>query len=122
LINHFKGTQVLDRPEPRVSEVSERAGDLSDIKGQETPKRALEIAAAGGHNLLMLGPPGSGKSMLASRLAQLLPPLTPAEALEVTMIHSISGHLSEGRLIRERPYREPHHSASLPSLVGGGMR
>lgn len=122
LINHFKGTQVLDAPQPRMTEVVPQSRDLKDVKGQETPKRALEIAAAGGHNLLMLGPPGSGKSMLASRLVQLLPPLEPAEALEVTMIHSIAGQLEEGRLIRERPYRDPHHSASLPALVGGSAQ
>ena len=96
--------------------------DLKDIKGQETAKRALEIAAAGGHNLLMIGPPGAGKSMLAQRLPGLLPPLTPAEALEVSMIHSVAGQLAGGRLLRQRPFRDPHHSASLPALVGGGMR
>lgn len=90
--------------------------------GQETAKRALEIAAAGGHNLLLIGPPGAGKSMLAARLPGLLPPLEPEEALEVTMIHSIAGKLPEGTLIKRRPYRDPHHSASLPALVGGGFK
>ena len=122
LINHLKGTQVLAPPEPRIAEESGRALDLKDIKGQETAKRALEVAAAGGHNLLMIGPPGSGKSMLAARLPGILPPLDPAEALEVSMIHSLAGGLNEGRLLRRRPFRDPHHSASLPALVGGGLR
>jgi magnesium chelatase family protein len=122
LINHFKGTQVLSRPQPLLSSLDERTIDMAEIRGQETAKRALEIAAAGGHNLLFLGPPGAGKSMLAARLPTLLPPLNPSEALEVSMIHSIAGQLAEGRLLRERPYRAPHHSASLPALVGGGSR
>ncbi|MGE5478426.1 MAG: YifB family Mg chelatase-like AAA ATPase [Bacteroidales bacterium] len=122
LINHFKGTQVLSRPEPRLAEAQASALDLRDIKGQESAKRALEVAAAGGHNLLMIGPPGSGKSMLAARLPGLLPPLGPAEALEVSMIHSVAGQLADGKLLSQRPFRDPHHSASVPSLVGGGLR
>lgn len=123
LVNHFKGTQVLSPPQPLIEEEnSQKILDLRDVKGQETAKRALEVAAAGGHNLLMLGPPGAGKSMLASRLPGILPPLTPAEALEVTMIHSLAGKLNEGKLIRTRPFRDPHHSASMPALVGGGLR
>lgn len=123
LINHFKGTQILSTPQPRLADNDNPAGPcLSDIRGQETAKRALEVAAAGGHNLLMMGPPGSGKSMLAQRLATILPPLTPKEALEISMIHSLAGNLPEGGIVRTRPYRDPHHSASLPALVGGGSR
>lgn len=123
LVNHFKGVQVLSPPEPQMEEESvQKILDLRDVKGQETAKRALEVTASGGHNLLMLGPPGAGKSMLASRLPGILPPLTSAEALEVTMIHSLAGQLNEGKLLRTRPFRDPHHSASMPALVGGGLR
>ncbi len=122
LINHFKGTAVLTPPEPKLAEAAANHLDLRDIKGQETAKRALEVTAAGGHNLLMIGPPGAGKSMLAARLPGLLPPLDPAEALEVSMVHSIAGSLAGGRLMRARPFRDPHHSASLAALVGGGIR
>src|SRR5690606_31341697 len=112
LVNHLRGTRKLARPQPRMAEAEAALPDLVDIKGQETAKRALEIAAAGGHNLLMCGPPGAGKSMLAARLAGLLPPLDPAEALEVSMIHSLAGRLDEGKLMRRRPFRDPHHSAT----------
>ena len=122
LINHFRGSQVLSPPAARIAEEAADGPDLRDIKGQETAKRALEIAAAGGHNLLMMGPPGAGKSMLAQRLPGLLPSMTPEEALEVSMIHSVAGLLEGGRLTRRRPFRDPHHSASLVSLVGGGTR
>jgi magnesium chelatase family protein len=123
LINHFKGMQVLARPVAMLAEDNGRGcPDLKDVKGQESAKRALEIAAAGGHHLLMIGPPGSGKSMLAARLPGLLPPLSPAEALEVSMIHSVAGQLADGRMMRRRPFRDPHHSASIPALAGGGLR
>lgn len=122
LMGHFKGSQVLKSPQPKSTELDDFSLDLVDVKGQETAKRALEITAAGGHNLLMSGPPGSGKSMLAARLPGLLPALSPEEALEVTMIHSIAGELSSGTLIKKRPFRDPHHSATLPALVGGGFR
>ena len=122
LINHLKGVQILSAPAPKVQSVRANLPDLADIKGQQSAKRVLEVAAAGGHNLLMAGPPGSGKSMLAARLPGLLPPLSPAEALEVSMIHSVAGLLEGGQLLRQRPFRDPHHSASLPALVGGGLR
>ena len=122
LVNHFKGSQILTRPSPEMQDLAVHPLDLADIKGQESAKRALEVAAAGGHNLLMVGPPGAGKSMLAQRLPGLLPPLDPAAALEVSMIHSVAGQLAGGRLMRNRPFRDPHHSASLPSLIGGGQR
>jgi len=122
LANHFKGTQVVARPTPKVREAASDLPDLADVKGQETAKRALEVAAAGGHNLLMVGPPGSGKSMLASRLPSILPPLEPRELLEVSMIASIAGQLADGRLTDRRPFRSPHHSASMAALVGGGLK
>jgi len=123
LINHFAGLQLLGTPEPPTLDSTPWRGPcLSEVKGQESAKRALEIAAAGGHNLLMIGPPGAGKSMLAARLAGLLPDLTPAEALEVSMVHSVAGMLTEGKLLRRPPFREPHHSASVAALVGGGHR
>lgn len=124
-INHSKGVQVMTAPTPSVRAHPDDIKfprDLSEVKGQETAKRALEIAAAGGHNLLMVGPPGSGKSMLASCLPSILPPLTPKEALEISIIHSLAGSLPEGGLVRTRPYRDPHHTASLPALIGGGAR
>ena len=122
LANHFKGTQVLIRPKPAIRELAGPTLDLADIKGQESAKRALEVAAAGGHNLLMVGPPGSGKSMLAARLPTILPPLAPAELLEVSMIASVAGEIADGALTNRRPFRAPHHSASMPALVGGGLR
>ncbi|MEQ8667244.1 MAG: YifB family Mg chelatase-like AAA ATPase [Rhodospirillales bacterium] len=122
LINHFKGTQVLSPPPEGAAPPPPVYADLSDIKGQESAKRAVEVAAAGGHNLLMTGPPGAGKSMLAQRLPGLLPPMTADEVLEVSMIHSLAGTLPEGGLMAHRPFRDPHHSASMPALVGGGNR
>ncbi|MGE5534330.1 MAG: YifB family Mg chelatase-like AAA ATPase [Acidobacteriota bacterium] len=119
--NHFKGTQVLSRPEPKIRELDGVPLDLADIKGQESAKRALEVTAAGGHNLLMIGPPGAGKSMLAARLPTILPPLTPSELLEVSMIASVAGEIEGGALTNSRPFRSPHHSASMPALVGGGL-
>lgn len=122
LLNHWKGAQVLSPPVPLMAETNRPASDFRDIKGQESAKRALEIAAAGGHNILMIGPPGAGKSMLAERLPGVLPALDAAEALDVTMIHSVAGTLAEAGLVRARPYRAPHHSASMVALVGGGAR
>ena len=122
LVNHFRGVQVLSRPEPRMRGADGPMPDLAEVKGQETAKRALEVAAAGGHNLLFVGPPGSGKSMLASRLPSILPPLEPEALLEVSMLHSVAGALADGRLSDRRPFRAPHHSASMAALVGGGVR
>lgn len=126
LINHFKGVAPLPRPrrpdlaslEPPIASL----GDMSEVRGQAVLKRVFEIAAVGRHNVLMLGPPGTGKSMMAQRMVGLLPPLSPEESIETTMIYSVAGMLSEQGLIRQRPFRAPHHSASLISLVGGGYR
>src|SRR3546814_59841 len=122
LLNHFRGTQLMSPPEPARAEKRSGGPCLSENKGQESAKRALEVAAAGGHNLLFSGPPGSGKSLLASCLPGILPDLTPAEALEVSMVASVAGSLEGGKLLRARPYRAPHHSASMPALVGGGLK
>jgi magnesium chelatase family protein len=122
LVNHFRGTQVLSRPVPKMAEHTGTLLDLRDIKGQESAKRALEIAAAGGHHLLMIGSPGAGKSMLAARLPSILPPLSPPELLEVSMIASVAGEIEDGTLTSRRPFRAPHHSASMAALTGGGMR
>ncbi len=125
LINHIKGSQLLGAPVAALEDAAAGAvnvPDLSHVKGQESAKRALEIAAAGAHNLLMIGAPGSGKSMLAGCLSGILPPLSAREALELSMIHSLAGALPEGGLIRRRPFRAPHHSASQPALIGGGQK
>jgi MoxR-like ATPase len=122
LVNHFRGIQVLTAPEPAGVADGPSPADLADVRGIESAKRALEIAAAGNHNLLLIGPPGSGKSMLAVRLSGLLPDLLPREALEMSMIHSVAGMLTDGRLVMRPPYREPHHSASQAALTGGGQR
>lgn len=122
LLNHLKGQIILAPPQRAEAEPTRRGPDFASIKGQETPKRIAEIAAAGGHNLLMSGPPGSGKSLIAAALAGILPDLTPAEALEVSMVASIAGELEGGKLKRTRPFRSPHHSASMAAPVGGGTK
>ena len=122
VLNHMKGTQVLSRPPARVAEPGAPLPDLKDVKGQESAKRALEVAAAGGHHMLMVGPPGAGKSMLASRMPSILPPMDAAEMLEVSTIASVAGELRSTGLSAARPYRAPHHSASQAALVGGGHR
>ena len=122
LLSHLKGSTVL--PEPARGGIAEAAPapDLARVKGRETAKRALEIAAAGGHNLLMVGPLGSGKSLLASCLPGILPELTPTEALKVSMVQSVAGALEARRISRARPFRAPHHSASMAALTGGGLK
>jgi len=122
LINHFRGGAALKSPERGDLISGASVPDLRDVRGQEQGKRALEIAAAGAHNILFVGPPGAGKSMLAQRLPGLLPPLSSEELLEVSMLHSVAGLLERGRLTRTRPFRAPHHSASMAALVGGGLR
>ncbi len=120
VVRHFTGQTPLTPAEAGEVHLSASTRDLREVKGQERAKRALEIAAAGRHHLLMIGPPGSGKSMLAARLPGILPPLSAAEALETSMIHSLAGLLTEGGISRERPFREPHHTASMAAIVGGG--
>ena len=122
LLAHLKGTALVPAPPPAEAEPPDGGPDLAQVKGQEVAKRALEIAAAGGHNLLMSGPPGAGKSLLAACLPGILPPLQASEALEVSMVASVAGELGGGRIKRRRPFRAPHHSASMPALVGGGLR
>jgi magnesium chelatase family protein len=122
LVNHMKGTAVLNPPSPKLVAVTRGTPDLKDVKGQESAKRALEIAAAGGHNLLMIGPPGAGKSMMAQRLPGLLPPLDAREALEISMVRSLAGELTDGAISQTRPFRNPHHSASMAALIGGGLK
>ena len=122
LLNHLRGIQTLPEPKLGEAEPAVPGPDLKQVKGQETAKRALEIAAAGGHNLLMIGPPGAGKSLLASCLPGILPDLTPAEALETSMVQSVAGTLEGGRISRRRPFRDPHHSASIAALTGGGLK
>ncbi|MCT4607658.1 MAG: YifB family Mg chelatase-like AAA ATPase [Pelagimonas sp.] len=120
IVKHFSGQAVL-APATAGEVIEDQSGkDLRDIKGQERAKRALEIAAAGRHHMLMVGTPGSGKSMLAARLPSILPPLTPMEALETSVIQSVAGLLSEGGISRTRPFREPHHTASMAAIIGGG--
>ena len=120
VVRHYTGQCPL--PPAEAGEVLASSGgrDLAEVKGQERAKRALEIAAAGRHHMLMVGTPGSGKSMLAARLPGILPPLSAVEALETSMIHSLAGLLTEGGISRDRPFREPHHTASMAAIIGGG--
>ena len=120
VVRHYTGQSALTPAEAGEVLPAARGRDLRDVKGQERAKRALEIAAAGRHHFLMVGSPGSGKSMLAARLPGILPPLSAVEALETSMIHSLAGLLNEGGISRERPFREPHHTASMAAIVGGG--
>jgi len=122
VVRHYTGQSPLPPAEPGEVVAGTGGRDLRDVKGQERAKRALEIAAAGRHHVMMIGPPGSGKSMLAARLPGILPPLSASEALETSMIHSLAGLLDEGGINRSRPFREPHHTASMAAIVGGGRR
>ncbi|SHH31830.1 YifB family Mg chelatase-like AAA ATPase [Cognatishimia maritima] len=122
VIRHFTGQAPLPACEPGEVRRADGQKDMRDVKGQERAKRAMEIAAAGRHHMMMNGAPGSGKSMLAARIPSILPPLSPAEALETSMIHSISGLLDQGGISMQRPFREPHHTASMAAIVGGGRR
>ncbi len=120
VVRHYTGQHPLTPCEPGEAHAPVLEKDLRDVRGQERAKRALEIAAAGRHHLMMVGTPGSGKSMLAARMPSILPPLSAVEALETSMIHSLAGLLDEGGISRQRPFREPHHTASMAAIVGGG--
>jgi len=122
LANHFKGTQMMRRPDPCPYKIQDDLPDLADIKGQELAKRALEVTAAGGHNLLLVGSPGAGKSMLAQRLPSILPAPDAREMLDISMIASISGENIQGHIHGGRPFRAPHHSASMAAMIGGGAK
>ena len=119
-VNHFAGRSVLPPAEPGRAEDHADIPDLADVKGQERARRAMEVAAAGRHHFLMVGSPGSGKSMLARRMPGILPPLSPEEALETSMIHSLAGMLDDGGISYRRPFMSPHHTASMAAIVGGG--
>ncbi|MFT5346310.1 MAG: magnesium chelatase family protein, partial [Dinoroseobacter sp.] len=118
VLRHYTGDAPIEPAQPGEAEVTRNARDFSDVKGQQKAKRALEIAAAGRHHILMVGPPGSGKSMLAARLPSILPRLSPAEALDTSMIHSLAGTIKDGGLPRNAPFQEPHHTASMAAIVG----
>lgn len=120
IVQHFSGQNVIAPATAGTVQAETTHRDLRDVKGQERAKRVLEIAAAGRHHMIMIGTPGAGKSMLARRLPGILPPLTPIEALETSMIHSIAGILKEGGISRDRPFRDTHHTASRASIIGGG--
>jgi len=119
-LNHFNGRNILPPATPGEVTKGPAFKELRDVKGQERAKRALEIAAAGRHHMILVGPPGSGKSMLAARLAGILPDLSAEEALDSSMIHSLTGLLDKGGISRTRPFRAPHHTASMAAIVGGG--
>lgn len=126
IVKHFKGHLNLNynpnNVSPNINTAEQQFTDLASIKGHTTAKHALVVAAAGGHNMLMIAPPGSGKSMLANAMGGILPPLTSKEMLETSLIYSVIGELKNKAFVTTRPYRAPHHSASLPSLVGGGSK
>ena len=119
-VSHLTGSHPLDLSKPGEVQPAGITQDLADVRGQERAKRALEISAAGRHHLLLVGTPGSGKSMLAARLPGILPTLSPIEALETSMVHSRAGLIDAGGLSRQRPFRAPHHTASMAAIVGGG--